>query len=224
VRTVVPGPCPYCNTEIEYIYQTENIPYFSDILIISANCSSCGYKYVDTQLLTDKEPVRYEVVINSGEDLSIRIVRSMSASIEIPELGVRIDPGPACQGFVSNVEGVLDRIEQILNGALLWGEGNEQENARNLLARIGVATARSFQIKHWSGHIHRNQINNGLCNFDIPKPHARFFYNFSYNLCTVDSFHYACNAVFRDNERISHTHVERTVHLKGRDIPCFLDP
>ena len=136
MRTVVPGPCPICNTEIEYIYQTENIPYFSDILIISAICSSCGYKYVDTQLLKHGEPSRYSVTIESEGDLAIRVVRSMSASLEIPEMGVRIDPGPACQGFVSNIEGVLDRIEQIVKGALLWGDDEERGNARELLERI----------------------------------------------------------------------------------------
>ena len=136
MRTVVPGPCPLCNTEIEYIYQTENIPYFSDILIISAICSSCGYKYVDTQLLKTNEPVRYIVAVDTEEDLGIRIVRSMSASLEIPELGVRIDPGPACQGFVSNIEGVLDRIRQIVEGALLWGEVEERKNAQVLLEKI----------------------------------------------------------------------------------------
>ena len=136
MRTVVPGPCPICNTEIEYIYQTENIPYFSDILIISAICSSCGYKYVDTQLLKANEPVRYVVAVDTEEDLGIRIVRSMSASLEIPELGVRIDPGPACQGFVSNIEGVLDRIRKIVEGALLWGGVEERENAQVLLEKI----------------------------------------------------------------------------------------
>ena len=136
MRTVVPGACPHCNTEIEYIYQTENIPYFSDILIISAICDSCGYKYVYTQLLRVNEPARYEVAVDTEEDLGIRVVRSMSASIEIPELGVRIDPGPACQGFVSNIEGVLDRVEQIVEGALLWGEEEERENARTLLEKI----------------------------------------------------------------------------------------
>jgi len=136
VRTVVPGPCPCCNTEIEYIYQTENIPYFSDILIISALCGSCGYKYVDTQLLKENKPVRFELKIESPEDLAIRVVRSMSARLEIPEMGVRIDPGPACQGFVSNVEGVLDRIEQIVRGALTWGDDEEQRNARTLLHTI----------------------------------------------------------------------------------------
>lgn len=146
MRTVVPGPCPYCNTEIEYIYQTENIPYFSDILIISALCGSCGYKYVDTQLLKNNEPVRFEVQVDKAEDLAIRVVRSMSASLEIPELGVRIDPGPACQGFVSNVEGVLDRIEQIVKGALVWGEKEEQENARALLKKIDCVKDGSLAI------------------------------------------------------------------------------
>ena len=146
MRRVVPGPCPCCKTEIEYIYQTENIPYFSDILIISAICSSCGYKYVDTQLLKDNEPVRYELKIESEEDLAIRVVRSMSASLEIPELGARIDPGPACQGFVSNIEGVLDRIEHVVKGALNWGNETEQENARLLLGQIMAIKCGSFPI------------------------------------------------------------------------------
>ena len=60
----------------------------------------------------------------------------MSAAIEIPELGVRIDPGPSCQGFVSNVEGVLDRIEQVVKGCLNWGTDVEKENAAALLADI----------------------------------------------------------------------------------------
>jgi zinc finger protein len=136
VETRVPGPCPCCNTEIPYLYKTENIPYFSDILIISAICPSCGYKFVDTQLLKHGDPARYTVAITGEEDMSIRVVRSMGASIEIPEIGVRIDPGPTCQGFVSNVEGVLDRIEQVVKGALQWGTEEEKANAAQLLADI----------------------------------------------------------------------------------------
>jgi zinc finger protein len=146
VQTVVPGPCPCCNTDIEYLYKTENIPYFSDILIISAICPSCGYKFVDTQLLKQGDPARYTVAIEAVDDLSIRVVRSMSASIEIPELGVRIDPGPQCQGFISNVEGVLDRIEQVVKGALNWGNEVEKENAAALLADIGRVKTGTFPI------------------------------------------------------------------------------
>jgi len=146
VQTVVPGPCPCCNTEIEYLYKTENIPYFSEILIISAICPECGYKFVDTQLLKHDPPARYTLPVNSVDDLSVRVVRSMSASIEIPELGVRIDPGPLCQGFVSNVEGVLDRIEQVVKGALQWGDEVERENAAALLADIVRVKAGTYPI------------------------------------------------------------------------------
>jgi len=146
VQTVVPGPCPSCNTEIEYLYKTENIPYFSDILIISAICPSCGYKFVDTQLLKHGEPARYSVTIDVEEDLAIRVVRSMSASIEIPEFGVRIDPGPTCQGFISNVEGVLDRIATVVNMTFRWGTDEEKENATALLADIARVKAGTFPV------------------------------------------------------------------------------
>ena len=146
VETRVPGPCPSCNTDIEYLYKTENIPHFSDILIISAICPECGYKFVDTQLLKHGEPARYTVAITSEEDLNIRVIRSMSASIEIPELGVRIDPGPVSQGFVSNVEGVLDRIGQVVKGALQWGNEVERENAAALLADIVRVKAGTYPI------------------------------------------------------------------------------
>jgi zinc finger protein len=146
VETKVPGPCPCCNTEIEYLYKTENIPYFSDILIISAICPECGYRFVDTQLLKHGDPARYTVTVESVDDLSIRVVRSMSASIEIPELGVRIDPGPQCQGFVSNVEGVLDRIEAVVKGAFNWGNEVEKENAAALLADIAKVKIGTFPV------------------------------------------------------------------------------
>jgi len=128
------------------LYKTENIPYFSDILIISAICPSCGYKFVDTQLLKHGEPARYTLPVASEDDLSVRVIRSMSASLEIPELGVRIDPGPVCQGFVSNVEGVLDRIEEVVKGAFRWGTEVEKENAVQLLADIARVKAGLYPI------------------------------------------------------------------------------
>jgi zinc finger protein len=146
VQTVVLGPCPCCNTDIEYLYKTENIPYFSDILIISAICPECGYKFVDTQLLKHGDPARYTAAVEAEDDLTIRVVRSMSASIEIPELGVRIDPGPQCQGFISNVEGVLDRIEGVVKGALSWGTEVEKKNAVALLADIAKVKTGTFPI------------------------------------------------------------------------------
>ena len=65
MQTIISGPCPVCNAEIEYLYQTEEIPFFSEMLIIRARCESCGFRYVDTQILKDAEPLRYELDVDS---------------------------------------------------------------------------------------------------------------------------------------------------------------
>lgn len=126
MRQLVPGPCPSCGTQIEYIYQTEDIPYFSGILIISLCCPSCGFRMADTQLLKNTEPSRWELAVASADDMMVRVVRSMNGIISIPELGVRIDPGPACEGFVSNVEGVLSRVENVIDSVIGWAEDDEE--------------------------------------------------------------------------------------------------
>jgi zinc finger protein len=137
VRTIVPGPCPICTKEIQYLYQTEEIPYFSEILIISALCPSCGWRYVDTQLLKNAEPSRWELTIESPEDMMVRVIRSMTGVISIPELGIRIDPGPACEGLISNVEGVFDRVEKVLTNLHNWAESDgEKERVHNLQGKL----------------------------------------------------------------------------------------
>jgi len=140
VRTVLPGPCPVCQAEIQYLYQTEEIPFFSEILIISTVCPSCGYRLADTQLLKHAEPSRWELRIEYPEDMMVRVIRSMNAAIMIPELGVRIDPGPACEGFVSNVEGVLVRVDGVLSNLRSWAESDEEreriDNLKESIARI----------------------------------------------------------------------------------------
>ena len=54
----------------------------------------------------------------------------------IPELGVRIDPGPACEGFVSNVEGVLERITGVIEGVIACGDETERETGEKFLKSI----------------------------------------------------------------------------------------
>ena len=66
--------------------------------------------------------------------------------LEIPELGVRIDPGPACEGFVTNVEGVLDRIAQAIKIAVKDGDETEKENGRVLLETIECIKAGGLPV------------------------------------------------------------------------------
>jgi len=61
----------------------------------------------------------------------------MTGVISIPELGIRIDPGPACEGFISNVEGVLDRVENVLTNLQNWAESDgEKERVHDLRGKL----------------------------------------------------------------------------------------
>jgi zinc finger protein len=138
LRYTLRAPCPLCKTEIEYTYQTEDIPYFPEILISSALCN-CGFRHTDTMITGGGEPARWKVAVNSSDDLAIRVVRSTSGIINIPELGVTIEPGPACEGFVSNVEGVLCRVMEAVESVISWAEGDDLARAWEIQKKIHQA-------------------------------------------------------------------------------------
>ncbi|NYT05530.1 MAG: ZPR1 zinc finger domain-containing protein [Methanomicrobiales archaeon] len=143
MHRVIPGPCPRCKEEIQFIYQTEEIPYFSDILLISAACD-CGYRFVETMILGEGDPAMWTLHVTAPGDMEARVVRSTTGSLEIPEFGITIDPGPACDAFITNVEGVLARIEDVLDKVLTWAEGEERGRACAL--KDEVARAREGDV------------------------------------------------------------------------------
>ncbi|RAP51359.1 MAG: hypothetical protein BZ133_03340 [Methanosphaera sp. SHI613] len=133
--------CPVCHSKntLEVKNITENIPYFGDILETSVYCTNCGYQESDNISLEQNEPSRYTLKINSDK-LSSRVAKSQTATITIPELGLKVEPGPKSQGYVSNVEGILSRFEQAVVRAIkLEGDNIDadvQENALNIIELI----------------------------------------------------------------------------------------
>ena len=106
----------------------------------------CGFRYSDTLILTQREPVHYEMKVRSIDDLDARVVRSTSGTIRIPELGVDIEPGPASDSFISNIEGVLERVEEILGMVTRWGEEDKTARALELLSNIEKTRAGEYEI------------------------------------------------------------------------------
>ncbi len=130
--------CPVCKGKdtLEMTTKTENIPYFGEIMESTLLCTECGYRHSDTICLDQKEPVRYSLEIKKDK-LNVRVVKSQSATLSIPELGLKVEPGPKSQGYVSNVEGVLNRFESAVATALGWAEDEQiKENALKILEKI----------------------------------------------------------------------------------------
>ena len=105
--------CPLCYRSLVLAWHQDDIPYFGEVLLTGTQCE-CGFRYADTLILNQREPARFTLKVEHPGDLDIRIIRSTSGTIRIPELGIDIEPGPASESYVSNLEGVLHRIEDVL--------------------------------------------------------------------------------------------------------------
>jgi zinc finger protein len=124
--------CPACGRGVQMICQPDNIPFFGDIVEISMICC-CGFKFVDTIILNQKEPMRHMKRICSEGDLCDRVIRSSSGTIRIPEWGVNIEPGPASEAYITNIEGVIERLQSIVHMAKKWSETDEERLRAELL-------------------------------------------------------------------------------------------
>ena len=130
--------CPVCSVEgvAKSIMKELEIPHFGKVLETTILCPKCGFKHSDVIALEQNDPAKYTIEINKN-NLSIRVVRSQSATVTIPELGVKVEPGPKSEGNVTNIEGVLTRFEDAVKKALnLFDDAESQENAKNTLNNI----------------------------------------------------------------------------------------
>ncbi len=166
---------------LEMTSKTEEIPYFGEIMESTLLCSECGYKHSDTICLEQKEPVRYTLEIKKS-NLNARVVKSQSATLSIPELGLKVEPGPKSQGYVSNVEGVLNRFESVVATAIKWAENEDiKGNALVILERIenvknGNETT-TLVIEDPFGHsliAHKDSDHRKLCEEEINELNTGF--------------------------------------------------
>lgn len=130
--------CPACSAEgvAKSIMKEIEIPHFGNVLETTIQCPSCGFKHSDIITLEQNDPAKYVIEINKN-NLSVRVVRSQSATVSIPEIGVKVEPGPKSEGYVTNIEGILTRFEDAVKKALqLFDDDQSQENAKNTLANI----------------------------------------------------------------------------------------
>jgi len=129
------GDCPICGGKntLKALNYLHEIPYFGKVMESTIICEKCGYRNADVMLLEEKEPKLYTVKVEEEKDLFTRVVRSKSGTIELEEIGMKIEPGPASQGFVTNIEGVLERArETLLMAKNFKKEENEEESIKKI--------------------------------------------------------------------------------------------
>ena len=115
------------------------VEHFGSVLLSAATCRKCGYKHTDVMTLNAREPIVLTAKIVSIDDLNIHVVKSGTATVSIPEFGATITPGPYSEGYVSNVEGILRKIEDSLTFMLSSAKGRSLQNGVRMLKKIRTA-------------------------------------------------------------------------------------
>jgi zinc finger protein len=137
-ETIAGELCPFCNEKkLVLMDMKKDIPFFGTSYIFSMDCTGCGYHKADIESEAPREPSKYTVELSSEEDMKIRIVKSSFATIKLPHIG-DITPGPSSNGYVTNVEGILNRMVKQLE-TIRDNEEEEEESrkkAKNMIKKL----------------------------------------------------------------------------------------
>lgn len=129
--------CPFCKkNELTLMEDRREIPFFGPVYLYSMTCEACKFHKADVEAESTQDPVKYTLDIESEEDMKIRVVKSSQATIKIPRIAT-ITPGPASNGYVTNVEGVLNRLlNEIKDAKDNAEEDEERKKAKRLIKKL----------------------------------------------------------------------------------------
>ncbi|MEM3154084.1 MAG: ZPR1 zinc finger domain-containing protein [Candidatus Woesearchaeota archaeon] len=129
--------CPMCGKkELTLTEAQSEVPFFGRIFMFSMHCSACHYHKADVEAAEQREPARYTFEITGKDDLNVRVIRSSEGTIKIPHVG-SLEPGPNAEGFVSNVEGVLQKFKHQIEVLRDTAEDDDdRKKAKNLLKKL----------------------------------------------------------------------------------------
>lgn len=104
--------CPVCESENTKITQKiMEIPHFPQLWFINLTCFDCQYKHNDFLNLDVKDPVKHVYHAKNKDDYTTKIIRAANGTISFPQIGATIEPGPNADGFINNIEGILQDIK-----------------------------------------------------------------------------------------------------------------
>jgi zinc finger protein len=131
--------CPACNKKTLSLYEAkQEIPFFGSAFIFSMDCDNeeCKYHKADIELENNSGPIKIEFDITCEEDMKVRVVKSAEATVKLPRI-MNIEPGPASNGYVTNIEGILNRVKRMLEQTKESSDDNDDiKKCKNMIKKI----------------------------------------------------------------------------------------
>ena len=141
--------CPVCGGKgtATYTTQTHELAYFGEVVESTIQCERCGFRHNDVLATEQKDPAKHSLIITK-KSLDSRVVRSQSATVSLPEVGIKVEPGPKSEGYISNVEGVIVRFIEATERALnMFTDETSQQNGKMVLSCL--SKIHSDKAKSW---------------------------------------------------------------------------
>ncbi|MFA6089648.1 MAG: ZPR1 zinc finger domain-containing protein [Candidatus Woesearchaeota archaeon] len=131
--------CPVCNQKTLELCESEReIPYFGLLHIFSMNCENpdCNYHKSDIEGEKEENPKKLIFNIESEEDMKVRVVKSSYATIKLPHIAT-VESMATSNGYVTNIEGILNRIKKQSEILRDTAEDEEERNkAKNIIKKL----------------------------------------------------------------------------------------
>jgi len=140
--------CPMCAENKLTLREEEiDIPHFGRVFVFSMTCEGCGYHKADVEPAEKKEPCKYTFEVSSDSDLNVKVVKSGSATLKIPHV-ISVEPGPASEGYITNVEGVIERVKKMIESAAeCEDDPAAKKKAKNMLKKLGKVLVGREKLK-----------------------------------------------------------------------------
>jgi zinc finger protein len=138
--------CPICSSgRLRVSSMLYSVPFFNELAVFSMKCPDCGFSQNDVFSAEKRKPSRFSLRVSDASLLSVRVVRSSSGTFRFPEFGIDVEPGPAADSFITNVEGLLYRVRGVVESARRFADTDEErENAVEILENIELALKGEF--------------------------------------------------------------------------------
>ncbi|NPA76301.1 MAG: ZPR1 zinc finger domain-containing protein [Candidatus Diapherotrites archaeon] len=126
--------CPACGKKtLRTVIVEKELPRFGRAVLVTSKCSACGYTHTDVMELEDRGHKKLRILVDDPKKLNALVVRSAGATVRIPEFDLEMLPGPFSNGFITTVEGVLDRFESAAEKIV--PESEEEKDAKETALR-----------------------------------------------------------------------------------------
>ena len=109
--------CVICGFDggLSMLAHTEEIAYFGEHTQITLTCPGCGWRQTDFIPAEARDGSSHTYRIDSTDDLQVRVIRGSACTVRLLELDLEVRPGSHSTGYVSNIEGVLNRFQDVVD-------------------------------------------------------------------------------------------------------------